>query len=317
MLLADIDVSEPLGSAERAAWHITVDDVVTRRGERLAIVRDQAGLVWLSRGRTAEGIDALRLKVTAEKRIRGSGVVVFRNLELPEVGKKVVWSANVDGPFPGSEFVAQTCERTKADQIVVQLDARASGGTEFFTFAYAEGLDQEGRRLRNIPGTTISPDEVRTSEAGNTWRWTFEGKLLPDTTRIALAFRVTFLRIGKRATATFTAPVQSRLKPQEQAVCGLALAPFIKPGESLPRVEVASVTPESSAAESSLKPGDEILQVDGLPPSLWSRAMLRHRPGESLDVLFRRGGETFRAAVKLDQAGPGEEQPAGDVGPAE
>ncbi len=302
MLLADLDVTEPPGVGESGFWHLQIDEAVTRQGERLGVVRDSAGLAWLSRGRPAAGIDAIRLKVSAEKRIRGMGLVVFRNLTLPEVGKSAVWNTTVDGPFPGAQFVAQTCSRPSADRMLVTIDGRAPTGTELFTYAYAEGLDQEGRRLRNLPGTAIPPDESRSSEAGNRWRWTFEGRVFPDTARVAVAFRITFLRVAKRASATFAAPVQEPLSASQQAACGLVLEPFSQPGEQAPRVRVAALTPDSAAAESTLRPGDELLQVDGLPPSLWGRAMLRHRPGENLDILFRRGEQVYRAQVRLDRA---------------
>lgn len=302
MLVADLDVDEPLGGDERGFWRFELEEAVTRQGERLRPVRDNAGLFWLTRGRTVTGIDALRLKVAAEKRIRGIGNVVFRSLALPKTDEKAVWNATVDGPFPGSEFVAQVCERPANDRIVVTLDGRAPAGTELASFAYAEGLDQEGRRLRNLPGSTLPPDEVRTSEAGNTWRWTFEGRIFPDSQQLALAFRLNYLRVAKRATATFTAPVQPLLTPSEQTACGLVMEPFTKPGEPQPRVRVAAITPDTGAAESSLQPGDELLQVDGLPPSLWGRAMFRHRPSETVDVLFARGGQRFHAQVKLDRA---------------
>ena len=303
MLLADIDVSEPTPSSENGLWLIDVDEAETRQGERLTVVRDTAGLIWLTRGRSAAGIDAVRLKVAAEKQVRGVAMVVFRNLELPKVKETAHWTKMADQPFPGGQFVAQTCERPSADKAVITIDARAPAGTEFATFAYADGLDQAGHKLRNLPGTSLPPDQLRTSAAGNSWHWTFEGRVFPDTTTIALAFRVIYVRIAKRATATFTGPVQPLLSAEQVAACGLVLEPFSKDNEAAVRVKVAAITPETAAAQTSLQPGDEILRVDGLPPGLWGRAVFRHRPGESLDLTFRRDGKVYHGQVKLDRAG--------------
>jgi serine protease Do len=74
---------------------------------------------------------------------------------------------------------------------------------------------------------------------------------------------------------------------------------------------VASVERESPAAESGLRPGDEITAVDESPleRSLdFSRAMLERRPGEKIKLAVRRAGQPMTLQLTLTQA-PAESKP--------
>jgi regulator of sigma E protease len=75
---------------------------------------------------------------------------------------------------------------------------------------------------------------------------------------------------------------------------GLALAPG--------RVDISTVLPEGAAARAGLRPGDEVVAVDGVPVA---RAVdlieaIRARPGAELRVDVRRGEDALRIAVVPD-----------------
>ena len=75
---------------------------------------------------------------------------------------------------------------------------------------------------------------------------------------------------------------------------GLALAPG--------RVDISTVVPEGAAARAGLRPGDEVVAVDGAPVA---RAVdlieaIRARPGAELRVDVRRGEDALRIAVVPD-----------------
>lgn len=75
---------------------------------------------------------------------------------------------------------------------------------------------------------------------------------------------------------------------------GLALAPG--------RVDISTVLPEGAAARAGLRPGDEVVAVDGVPVA---RAVdlieaIRARPGAELRIDVRRGEDALRIAVVPD-----------------
>ncbi|MBW3594495.1 MAG: site-2 protease family protein, partial [Actinobacteria bacterium] len=72
---------------------------------------------------------------------------------------------------------------------------------------------------------------------------------------------------------------------------------------------IAQVEPESPAAESMLKAGDEIIEVDGVPVETWreTTSLIRERPGEVTTFVVVRDGEKVEVDVPLAWAISGQE----------
>ncbi len=67
-------------------------------------------------------------------------------------------------------------------------------------------------------------------------------------------------------------------------------------------VTVASVEPKSPAAEAGLKPGDVIAKIGGKEIRRrldFQRAMLEHKPGDTLEVSLKRSNEQIAASLTL------------------
>ena len=68
-------------------------------------------------------------------------------------------------------------------------------------------------------------------------------------------------------------------------------------------LEVTRFQPGSSARRAGLRAGDVIVEVDGVAtPRVvdLQRAVWRHRAGESIPVVFLRGGQRLRLAVRVE-----------------
>jgi S1-C subfamily serine protease len=77
---------------------------------------------------------------------------------------------------------------------------------------------------------------------------------------------------------------------------------FAEGGE--PGARVAAVKPGSPAEKAGLTGGDLLVEVGGTPvKSLQdlTYALRAHRPGDEVEVVWRRGGETMRARVTLGE----------------
>ncbi len=77
-------------------------------------------------------------------------------------------------------------------------------------------------------------------------------------------------------------------------------------------VAISGTVPGSAAAEADLQAGDVIVRMDGEPtdtPDRLTDAILKHRPGDHLDLTLLRGGELVDKVVKLglrsDDSGTG------------
>jgi predicted metalloprotease with PDZ domain len=75
---------------------------------------------------------------------------------------------------------------------------------------------------------------------------------------------------------------------------------LIEPRGKPARFVVTQVVPDSKAAQTSLAPGDEVVTLDGAPPAQAPRLLLRRRPGQQIEIVFRRGGRTLAGMVGLD-----------------
>jgi S1-C subfamily serine protease len=65
---------------------------------------------------------------------------------------------------------------------------------------------------------------------------------------------------------------------------------------------ITGVTPGTGAAEAGIKPGDVLLKVDGFDAASHravSRALIRHRAGDRVDVLLERDGAQMTLAVEI------------------
>ncbi|MFU8820336.1 MAG: RIP metalloprotease RseP [Gammaproteobacteria bacterium] len=67
---------------------------------------------------------------------------------------------------------------------------------------------------------------------------------------------------------------------------------------------IGELVPEGTAAASGLEPGDRVLSVDGRPVAGWDElvAVVRARPGETVDVVLERAGATRSLALFIGAA---------------
>jgi regulator of sigma E protease len=79
------------------------------------------------------------------------------------------------------------------------------------------------------------------------------------------------------------------------------------------RPVVGAVESGSPAAGAGIQPGDELVSIDGRPLATWEEAQysVLLRPGQDLDVRFRRGGEERQATVRT---GVTEKERVGTIG---
>ncbi len=80
--------------------------------------------------------------------------------------------------------------------------------------------------------------------------------------------------------------------------------------------EVGDVTPGSPAAEAGLETGDMVLAADGIEMPLWQDWVeyVRARPGEAIDLTFRRGEQTLQTQLTPERVVPAEGDAFGRVG---
>ncbi|MBI2300722.1 MAG: PDZ domain-containing protein [Armatimonadetes bacterium] len=297
LLLADFTAREA-GQAELTGeWQFKVLQAVTERGERLDTVADHAGLLYLTSGRRPDGFDRLYLTVQADRIERGAAASLFRRLKLPaKPGDVASWNRDAAPPFRAAKLTCLQGARVDAATLRLSLECRAPPGSDV-VLSYLAGLDQESHAVR--PGRDgVELLEKQSSPGGVTWRWSVDTSLDGDATDAAFAFQLRYRAVAATTTALLAAKLQPPRPPERLAGLGVVLQPVRG------RYLVALVTPGSGAAAAGLKAGDEILAVDGLPPALLLRAVLRHEPGQRVPVRCRRGQAVGTVGVALDALVP-------------
>lgn len=91
-------------------------------------------------------------------------------------------------------------------------------------------------------------------------------------------------------------------KSQGRAWLGVWLADAVDGG-----VEVVAVAPGGPAQQAGLLGGDILLEADGEPvqgEDAVGRMLLKRRPGDPLELIVLRGGQSVRARVELGRRGP-------------
>lgn len=94
----------------------------------------------------------------------------------------------------------------------------------------------------------------------------------------------------------------------------VAMVGFGTPKES--RWVVSSVSANSPAAAAQLRPGDQIVAVDGVPTGTWAATTqaIRTRPGQTVTLTILRGGETITAQAALASRNPSSNEQVGFLG---
>ncbi len=300
LLLADVDVRDRASAAQPGLWSIALEEALTDHGERLTSAADRAGLFWLTNARKPEGFSAVSLHLTARKWVRDRGVLVFRGLKVPvKSGETERWDQAADEPFPDGVFTAVRGERVGERTLRVTFDGRAPGGSELLSMTFAEGLDQAGYSVRPPGDRDLAPKESRSSPDRTTWRYAVDLTLGPRSQAVALAFRLLYRRVSARTEATLIGRVQPPLGPGDRAGLGVLLDPRQGP-DGTDTLSVVRLVPGTRAAQSALRPGDDIERVDGLPAALLPRLLLRHKPGDQVVLSVRRDGRPAQLRVGLD-----------------
>ncbi len=300
-LLADVDVRERASAKQPGTWTLEVRSAVSDHGERLAAIKVHAGVIWLTNGRAPDDVAAVSLDLVARKWLRGRDNIVFRALDVPaKEGESKVWNRQADEPFPDGQFTAQLGERVSANVLKVTVEGRAPTGSQVLSLAWAEGLDQDGQALLPEGDRVADLQESRSGKEQVSWRWVTQVRVRPGTKTLALALRIAFKAAVARTMTTLTGAVQPALTPNGRAGLGLVLEPF-GPADRRPRpFRVVEVVPNSRAATTPIAKGDEILAVDGLPPEMLTRALLRRQPKDKVLVRYRHGAQVVAVPVTLE-----------------
>lgn len=294
LVFADLDVRDREAAARPGRWRLELTNATTDRGEPMAVAARQDGLFYLSHGRPATDLVAVTLKAKATKIATGQASVVFRHLALPaETGATREWQQPAAvAPFAGGAFTVRAGTRVSASLLRVEVVGRAPGES-MATLGFRAALDQQGRSLGLHGDPGITPTQETRHGGQTTWHWSYDVQVKPDSTNLALAFRLDYKVAAASAAGTFCAALQP-------AGPGAGLGLLIEPRGKPARFVVTQVVPDSMAAQTSLAPGDEVVTLDGAPPAQAPRLLLRRRPGQQIEIVFRRGGRTLAGMVGLD-----------------
>ncbi len=301
IIMADVDVVEKGARSKPGRWFLQVTSATTESGERLLPAAQRNGLAFLSNGRRIDdSVEALSVQAHATKMAAGGMMLKFRQLAVPaERGQTKDWSAAAQGePFPGGRFIARRALRSSEGQLRIEIEGHGPDDSEV-ALAFVDALDQAGRHLKLAADASAAPAEATRDAQGCHWRWVLELAVAPDSKWLGLACNLDYRAVMADSKADLRAKLQLAREPGDMAAWGVLLEPR---GEPTPKLIVVGLEPGSQAANGPLKPGDELLRVDSMPAGMLNRALLRHRPGDSVTVTFVRDGQTLSAPITLDAA---------------
>ncbi|MBI5830787.1 MAG: hypothetical protein HZB16_00565 [Armatimonadetes bacterium] len=300
LVLADVDVVEKAAKDKPGRWFLQVLSAATDHGEKLLPARQRNGLAFLSNGRRTEGLDALAVRARAVKVASGGMMLKFRQLEVPaERGQTKEWNVAAQAePFPGGRFIVRRAMRASERGVRVEIEGHGPRDSEC-SLAFVDALDQTARHLKLSGDTSAAPAEATNDAQGCHWRWMLDLTVAPDTKWMGLACNLDYRATMADSHAELKGRIERPRAAAEQAAWGVMVEPR---GEPVPKLIVIGLQPGSRAASGPLRPGDELVRVDSLPPSMVSRALMRHQPSDQMAVTWVRDGQTFTAPVGLDAA---------------
>lgn len=198
------------------------------------------------------------------------------------------WVLAVGNPFGFTSTVTTGIVSAKARSISSTQGSRQMGIESYIQTDAAVNPGNSGGALVNIDGELVGINTAIYSQTGNYAGYSFA---IP---------------------VSIVTKVMSDMKQYgavQRAVLGIAyqeLTPALAKEHNIEGVNdgiyVADVTERSSAGDAGIEEGDVIIAIDGSPTHTSAQLqelLARHRPGDTIEVSYLRGGKTRTASVTL------------------